>query len=55
MSSSSVDLVGGVFVDNTYLVEAMTQDDLFGMATVARAQLGLDQFIGEIWVTGGDV
>ena len=55
VSGRAVHLVGGAFVDDTYLVEAMACDDPFGMATVARAQLGLDQFVGEIKATGGDV
>ena len=55
VSGGSVELVGGVFMDDTYLVEALTYDDPFGLETVARGQLGLDQFVGEIRATGGDV
>ena len=55
MSGGAVHLVGGAFVDDTFLVEAMAWDDPFGMATVARAQSGLDQFVGEIRVMGGNI
>ena len=55
VSGGAVHLVGGAFVDDTYLVEAMVHDDPFRMATVARAQLGLDQFVGEIRATGSDI
>ena len=55
MSGGAVHLVGGAFVDDTYLVEAMARDDPFRMVTVERVQSGLDQFVGKIRATGGDI
>ena len=42
-----VHLINGVF-DDMHLVKAMTRSYPFGVAAVAIAQWGLDQFIGEI-------